>query len=102
MGGRESLYWRRIHRGRWRAVRAQALQRDGYRCQTCGKAGRLEVDHVVALSRGGAPYDLGNLAARCVGCHAAKTRREHPHYRPRSPEQRAWAVVLASLGNDQT
>ena len=32
---------------RWGVVRRFILKRDGYRCRACGKAGRLEVDHIV-------------------------------------------------------
>ena len=63
-------------RRRWARVRLAVLDRDGWRCQTCSKAGRLEVDHRVPLERGGAVYDLGNLQALCRGCHIAKTRAE--------------------------
>ena len=36
------------------------FDRDGYRCRTCGKAGRLNCDHVKrSLKDGGAVYDHG-------------------------------------------
>ena len=39
------------------------FRRDGWRCVQCGKAGRLECDHVTALQReqGQDPYDLERL-----------------------------------------
>ena len=60
---------------RWAMVRRLALDRDGWRCQNpgCGKAGRLEVDHVRPLQHGGELFDLGNLAnswAKTVGFQA--------------------------------
>ena len=38
-----------IDRKRWAKHRQLILDRDGYRCQICGKAGRLEVDHITPL-----------------------------------------------------
>ena len=34
-------------------ARRQVFKRDGYRCVDCGRAGKLEGDHVVPLHRGG-------------------------------------------------
>ena len=51
---------------RWKRARRAALERDGYRCRKCGRAaGRFEVDHVVPLEAGGAPYALDNLQSLC-------------------------------------
>ena len=36
---------------RWAAVRRTLFERDGWRCVMCGKAGRLECDHVTPLER---------------------------------------------------
>ena len=62
---------------RWKRLRRVILDRDGWRCQSCGKAGRLEVDHILAVHLDGAFWDLGNLQALCRDCHFAKTRREN-------------------------
>ena len=35
-----------------------------------------EVDHIVPLGQGGAPFDYENLQSLCVSCHAVKSRRE--------------------------
>lgn len=65
-------------------LRGRALQRrndriklrDGYTCQACGHVTeRGEVDHHVALSRGGSDAD-SNCRYLCVPCHAEKSRRE--------------------------
>ena len=61
----------------WMVVRKHAIERDGHACVNCGgtSASRtLEVDHVVPLSAGGAPFDLSNLRTLCRHCH---TRRHH-------------------------
>ena len=33
----------------WATARKKALTRQGYRCSECGKAGRLEVHHIIDL-----------------------------------------------------
>ena len=84
---------RRLHRRRWEAVRAAVLDRDGWRCQRCGKAGRLEVDHVIPLHDGGDPWDPANLQALCVPCHRDKTRSET---RPDDPGRAAWRALVSA------
>lgn len=54
---------------RWRALRLRILNRDGRRCQRCGRPGRLEVHHRRPLWRGGAPYEPDNLESLCRACH---------------------------------
>ena len=89
------------HRGlvgsRWAAVRRVVLDRDGYRCRECGRAGRLEVDHVKPLADGGAPFDPVNLQALCRSCHIVKTRRENAERNPVRPEVEAWQEAVAEL-----
>ena len=62
---------------RWRKLRLAVLDRDGYRCQSCGKAGILEADHVIPMQHGGDAWAPSNLQALCRGCHIAKTRGEN-------------------------
>lgn len=78
---------------RWEALRLQVFERDGWRCRACGKAGRLELDHVTPLHRGGDEWDAANLQALCRGCHLAKTASERE--RP-DPERDAWRRLLAA------
>ena len=62
---------------RWTAIRRKALDRDGWRCVACGKAGVLEVDHILRVEDfPKLEYDLANLQALCRACHIAKTNRE--------------------------
>ena len=68
------------------------LERDGWRCRSCGKAGRLELDHIEPLHSGGAEMDESNLQALCRKCHFKKsveerTGRPAP---PIDPELAAW------------
>ena len=83
----------RLHRGRWAATRRGVLDRDGWRCQKCGKAGRLEVHHIEALADGGEPYAEDNLIALCRPCHFEAGRAA----RPVRPEAAAWQDLVAEL-----
>ena len=62
---------------RWQLVRRAALDRDGWRCVRCGKAGVLEVDHILRVRDGGSEFDLANLQALCRSCHVSKTSAEN-------------------------
>ena len=84
-----------LNRRRWEGVRRQVFARDDWRCVECGRAGRLECDHVVPLDRGGAPWDLENLATRCRRCHILKTAGENR--RELTPEERRWREFVAEL-----
>ena len=81
---------------RWQAVRRATLLRDRYRCRVCLRAGRLEVDHIVPVYRGGAAYDPANLQTLCRDCHIEKTRRENRGMN-RKPLPPAWAELVNEL-----
>ncbi len=66
------------------------FDRDGYRCQKCGGAGRLECHHVVAVADGGSELNPANLATICRSCHIALHRRE-------TPDRAAWRAYLRRL-----
>ncbi len=91
----KSLYGTR----RWKRLRRLILDRDGWRCQSCGKAGRLEVDHILALHFGGDFWDMGNLQALCRNCHFAKTARENSRrVRAEMPtHRREWLRMVDEL-----
>ena len=86
-----------LHARRWAAVRRAVFERDGYRCVMCGKAGRLECDHITPLQRepGQNPYDINGLQTLCRACHIAKTARENR--RELTPAEAAWRALVASL-----
>ena len=65
-----------MKRSAWDRLRRSILERDGYRCRSCGKAGILEVHHVKDLQYGGT-NDPDNLAVLCRGCHI-DVHRKHP------------------------
>lgn len=78
----------------WAAVRRAVFERDGYRCTSCGRAGRLECDHVDRDWRGD-PYDMANLQTLCRECHIAKTAAENR--RPLTIAEQAWRDLVAEL-----
>ena len=55
---------------RWKKVRLRILQRDSYTCAYCGDVAN-EVDHIIALKRGGSD-DPDNLVACCRVCNIRK------------------------------
>ena len=87
----------RVGGPRWQRFARQVKDRDGWRCQSCGRAGRLEVDHVVPLEAGGAPWDPANCQTLCHGCHAAKTRAERR--RPEPPDVARWRALVDRLAD---
>ena len=82
---------------RWAAVRRAVFERDGYRCVMCGKAGRLECDHVTPLQRapGQDPFDPNGLQTLCRRCHIRKTAAENR--RRLTPEELAWRGLVTEL-----
>lgn len=74
----------------WFRLRRLVLDRDGWRCRQCGKAGRLETHHIVPVEHGGAELDPDNCLTLCRSCHIALHRQE-------TPERLAWRRWLASL-----
>ena len=56
----------------------------------------MEVDHIVPLAAGGAPYDPENLQTLCRPCHFDKTRRDRGA-RPVTRESLAWAALMAEI-----
>ena len=79
-------------RRRWNRLRRRMFDEVGWRCRECGKAGRLELDHIKPVHQGGSWWDEGNLQVLCRGCHFEKTAAENS--RPSSPERRAWQALL--------
>lgn len=82
--------WRMTHRKRAAhfgvdyepVARTQVFQRDGYRCQLCGRKTRGKypaptsptVDHIIPLSVGG-HHALDNLQTACLRCNTLKGNR---------------------------
>ena len=88
-----------LHARRWAAARRSVFERDDWRCVECGRAGRLECDHVVPLQRepGQDPYDPNGLQTLCRDCHLAKTATENR--RPFTLAEAAWRELVAEMLN---
>ena len=52
----------------YRALHRKVLERDGWRCQQCGRATDLQVHHIRFRSRLG-DDDPDNLITLCSDCH---------------------------------
>lgn len=60
---------------RWKAVRLQALARDGHACRVCGTEEELEVDHIIGLEEDlDLAFELDNLQTLCRPHHQQKGR----------------------------
>lgn len=82
---------------RWKALRLQALRRDGFACRDCGARGRLEVHHVRSVRTHPAlGFDLDNLRSLCGSCHNRATRAELGQA-PTTPERAAWRAAVREL-----
>ena len=81
---------------RWQIVRRAVFDRDGWRCKSCGKRGRLECDHVIPLDQDQDQdvYAVDGCQTLCRGCHIEKTRTENAQ---RDPARAEWAEYVDSL-----
>lgn len=85
---------------RWKSVRYLAKRRDGFKCVSCGAAGRLEVDHVKPLrTHPDLAYELGNLQTLCVPCHSRKTQIE-VGFGEVDPKRQAWRDLVHDLSRN--
>lgn len=56
----------------WHRIRKRVFERDNFTCKYCGQVGgKLEVDHMLPISRGGT-NDLSNLVTACQHCNRQK------------------------------
>jgi hypothetical protein len=72
-GAQERIGRQRVPDG----LRAAVLVRDGGRCRACGSARRLEIDHIVPVSKGGATEE-SNLQTLCRRCNRRKWKKMIP------------------------
>lgn len=59
-------------------VRAAVYARDNNQCVVCGNTKNLQIDHIVAVSKGGS-NDPDNLRTLCRSCNSSKCDRETIH-----------------------
>ena len=78
---------RRLDKRLWARTRFLAFNRANFRCEKCGKAGKLEGHHKVALALddGGSPYDPANVETLCRDCHIEISL---------SPQRREWVTHI--------
>ena len=88
---------RQLDQRRWALARRAVFDRDGYRCTMCGRAGRLECDHLIPLhvDPGQDPYDIEGLRTLCRICHVQVTAEQNR--RPLSDAEREWADLVSEL-----
>lgn len=72
---------RRIRGWRWEEIRRRIFARDSYTCTYCGQVGgRLECDHIRAVSKGGSNEDV-NLTTACFTCNRRKRTKDVARFR---------------------
>jgi 5-methylcytosine-specific restriction endonuclease McrA len=59
----------KLESANYTALHRQVLERDNWRCQSCGSMQNLEVHHIRLRSRGGSDAEQ-NLITLCVTCHS--------------------------------
>jgi 5-methylcytosine-specific restriction endonuclease McrA len=64
----------RLDPERYKALKIQVLDRDGWRCQDCGSMKNLQVHHLKPRSRLGGDV-MCNLITLCQSCHGKCHRR---------------------------
>ena len=65
----------RLDADSYKGLRQQVLQRDGWRCQSCGRTTQLQVHHIRFRSRSGADAE-NNLITLCAECHSQLHQNE--------------------------
>ena len=86
-----SRFHKLLSSAKWERVRRRELVRAGWRCESCGKAGALEVHHRRPLHRGGDPWASDNLRVLCRGCHI------RIHARQLSEPELAWRDLVREM-----
>jgi hypothetical protein len=65
---------RELHSGKWKKLRIQVLDRDGWVCAMCGKPAHT-VDHIYPRVKGGDMWAMDNLQSLCKSCNSSKGGR---------------------------
>ena len=75
----------------WRKLRARYILEHPF-CVECRNRGKLKeaevVDHIVPISKGGAPLDESNLQSLCWSCHSSKSIKEGSRFGSCKPQGR--------------
>lgn len=73
-GGTVAKIQKHTYPPNWREICKEKIRSVGGKCQRCPNDTRLEVHHIIALSRGGTNHPL-NLIVLCYTCH----NKRHKH-----------------------
>lgn len=65
---------RAIGSGKWKKLRIQILDRDGWQCVVCHRPAHT-VDHIVPRVQGGDMWAPDNLQSMCKSCNSSKGGR---------------------------
>lgn len=79
---------------KWKRLRKKLLVEAGYRCSKCNRPGKLEVDHIIPLEKGGDGYDRQNLQVLCKSCHFVKSGYPVPKH---TKDKAAWGTFVNEL-----
>ncbi len=61
---------------RWKAARAECLDRDDHACVWCGSEDQLEADHVLEVhTHPELAFEVDNLRTLCRPCHIERGRQ---------------------------
>jgi 5-methylcytosine-specific restriction endonuclease McrA len=69
-----ALSERALGSGKWKKLRIQILDRDGWQCALCN-APATSVDHIFPRVKGGEMWALDNLQSLCKSCNSRKGGR---------------------------
>ncbi len=66
----------------------------GHRCAYCDATGKLEIEHVVPISKGGL-HHISNIVPACHACNSSKRSQDAEHWFKRQSFYRAsgWALI---------
>jgi hypothetical protein len=71
----------RVFAREWADIRSRIFERDDFTCAYCGqRGGRLECDHIIPVSRGGATTEQ-NLTTSCFSCNRKKRDKTAEEWR---------------------
>ncbi|NDB62080.1 HNH endonuclease [bacterium] len=65
---------RELGSGKWKKLRIQILDRDGWQCAICHRPAHT-VDHIIPRVKGGPMWTESNLQSLCKSCNSSKGGR---------------------------
>ena len=88
----------KIYRSKdWQIIRREIFKRDSWRCVSCGRAGRLECDHIQEITKAKDWFDEKNLQSLCRSCHIAKSRKERKMRNAKTDKRKQFQELLEGM-----